>query len=217
MSFSNGVDKKNMGLYNGVENYFNFFKYMREGKRGGFDINQRGLDINPRRTAVSETKGLFGGHGHTPDEFRPIEEVEADESLRGPGRHVNLNELAEPTEGESGEYLTVEDRMAAELDKNREQEKIDALEAGGEEDDEFFGETADKLANQTYEESAEEGGGPVVLDAPVKKTREKKDIKVVRTNELTSKKIHRQVTDVIKHPEKPKYKEVRPKGKITRY
>lgn len=183
---------------------------MREGRRGGLETNQRGFDINPRRTAASEAKSLFGGHGPTPDEFRPIEEVEAEESLRGPGRHVNLNEIPESAEGESEEYLTVEDRMAVELNKNREQERIDALEDG-----EIFGDTADKLAEQSYEDSAEEGGGPVVLDAP-KKTREKKEVKIVRTNDMTSKKIHRQLTDVIKHPEKPLYKDYR-KGKTTKY
>ena len=102
---------------------------MRENKRGG-------LDINLRRAAVSETKGLLGGRGYISDEFRPIEEVEAEESLRGPGRHVNLNEISESPEGESGEYLTVEDRMAVELDKSREQERLVALEEDEDETDE---------------------------------------------------------------------------------
>lgn len=186
---------------------------MREGKRGGMETMNTRREINPRRTIASEAKSIFGGHGSVPDEFRPIEEVEAEESLRGPGRHVNLNEIPESTEGEGGEYLTVEDRMAAELDKTREQDRIDAL---GESDDELFGETADDLAEQSYEDSADEGGGPIVLDAPVKKTREKKEVKIIRTNEMTSKKIHRQVTDVIKHPEKPKYKDFG-KGKTTKY
>ena len=86
---------------------------MREGRRGGMETMNTRREINPRRTAASESKGLFGGGGHIPDEFRPIEEVEAEESLRGPGRHVNLNEIPESIEGENGEYLTVEDRMAA--------------------------------------------------------------------------------------------------------
>ena len=189
---------------------------MREGRRGG-------LDINSRQSAVSETKGLFGGHGHT-DEFRPIEEVEADESLRGPGRHVDLNEISElSSEGEGGEFLTAEDRLTAELDRKRGEEKNDAPDEDENEgeDVDFFSEDIDKLANEVYEDSADEGGGPIVLDAPVKKAREV-DIRTVRSDgrksaSAMSKKTHRQMTNMgkNKHPEKPKYKEV--KRKTVRY
>ncbi|PIT88545.1 MAG: hypothetical protein COU29_02075 [Candidatus Magasanikbacteria bacterium CG10_big_fil_rev_8_21_14_0_10_36_32] len=186
---------------------------MRENKRGG-------LDINLRRAAVSETKGLLGGRGYISDEFRPIEEVEAEESLRGPGRHVNLNEISESPEGESGEYLTVEDRMAVELDKSREQERLVALEEDEDETDEFFNDSTEKLLNESYGDGSEESGGGVVLDSPVKKTREQKDIKVVRTGML-SRKFQRGITSKEykrKHSEqKPKNKEVKRGTKTLKY
>lgn len=214
-----GLDKIGGGLYNGDEKNYYILKHMREGKRGGFDIN-------PRRTAVSETKGLFGGHGNIPDEFRPTEDVEAEESSRGQRKHIDLNEISDSA---GDEYLTAEDKMTAELDKKRDRDSEEAarlLREGLIKTDDDEGDSSgiasdsfdSSSVDATYEESQKEddsGGGPIVFDSPVKKSSRHGDVTNVRAKEF-SKKGQRLMAAKAGHPEKPLYKDAR-KGKTTKW
>lgn len=163
--------------------------------------NRKGFDINPRRTTVSETKSLIDGHGYISDEFRPLEEVEDEETLKGPKSFVDINEVSAVDD----EYLTTEDRMAAELDRKRQEESEEEKLIESDFDD------VDKKDDEDLNDEQDiDAGGSIVLDAPhTRQLKRNRDNKLIKEKGFFKKSQQRD--------SKPLYKDFRKSKTTKRY